>query len=75
MNIKLHTPKSLKAGSGMASLKQLVPAVALRNQRIHCAHVWHGRHHRLQCEAEGKTRDCDDGDVRYVQLVAVDRKS
>lgn len=24
MNIKLHTPKSLKAGSGMSSLKQFL---------------------------------------------------
>lgn len=24
MNVKLHTPKSLKSGSGMSSLKQLL---------------------------------------------------
>lgn len=27
MNIKLHTPKSLKAGSGMASLKQFLLSI------------------------------------------------
>ena len=33
MNIKLHTPKSLKAGSGMSSLKQFLLSLFATSDR------------------------------------------